>query len=566
MNIFLDIGFIIILATVGGFIARFLKQPLISFYILAGILIGPVLGLIQDIAVVDVLSEIGIAFLLFIVGIEVDLKRLKQVGSIASFGGFLQMGISFLLGFGAFILLGFTSMESAYAGILLLFSSTMVIVKILADKSQLDTLHGRIILGTLLVQDIVAVILLSVMSNIAEFSILTLLWSIFQGMLVFVFALFFSKVLFPQLFKFAAKSQELFFLLSLSVCFSFALIFASIGFSIAIGAFVAGLMLGNLPYNVEIISKVRGLRDFFSTLFFVSMGIKLTFDALSSYTVPFLVLVLLSAFIAPLITFLATRSFGFNKKTSFLTAIAMTQVSEFALIAVDQGVKLGHIGEDFLSLTILVTLITIMITSYLLKYEHGFYKFSLPFLKLFDKFFKKQKKFSHSHKDGKHDSLLIGYDRIGYNIFKTLRKLKHKVLIVDYNPDIIEGLISQKIPCLYGDIGDFEVLEQLHLKDVKLVVSTIPDHQDTLLLLKEIRKHNKDARVVVTSYVVEEALNFYNSGADYVILPHLLGGKHAGFLLEEVSTDIDKLISTKLAHIDELKNHAQKLKKGSKIR
>lgn len=560
MNIFFDIGLVIILATIGGFVAKALKQPMISFYILAGVIIGPVLNLIKDIAVMDVLSEIGIAFLLFIVGIELDVKRLKEVGSVASIGAIIQMALVFGLAALAFFLIGFSTIEGIYAGIIVLFSSTMVIIKLLADKSQLDTLHGRIIVGTLLVQDVVAVIILSLISNSGNFSALTLIWSIFQALLLFVSALFFSKVLFPKLFKFAAKSQELFFLLSISVCFSFAILFASIGFSIAIGAFIAGLMLGNLPYNVEIISKVRNLRDFFATLFFVSMGVKLSFSALGTYSIGFIILVIITALIAPLITYLSTRSFGYNKKTSFLTAIALTQVSEFALIAVDQGVKAGHVGRDFLSLTILVMLVTIMITSYLLKYEHKLYRFLLPFLKIFDRFFKYKKQIKHGHGKGHYKVVLIGYDRIGFNIYKSLKTLKMKTIIVDFNPDIISRLMNQNKACLYGDISDFEVMEELHLDKVETIISTIPDHQDTLLLIKQVRKINKEARIIVTAYIVEEALNFYNQGADYVILPHLLGGAHAGVFLEEVSNDFDKLISTKIAHIDELKKHSVRKK------
>lgn len=555
MNIFFDIGIIIILATVGGFIARLLKQPLISFYILMGILLGPVFGLINDMMVVDVLSEIGVAFLLFIVGIELDLKRLKDVGSISSMGALLQMGFAFLAGFILFYLLGFSQMEGVYAGIVLMFSSTMVIIKLLADKNQLDTLHGRIVIGALLMQDVVAVILLSVMGHLAQFSPTVLLFSIVQGVLAFGVALFFSKFLFPQLFKYAARSQELFFLLSLAVCFSFALVFTSIGFSIAIGAFVAGLMLGNLPYNIEIISKVKSLRDFFATLFFVSMGIKLSFDALTNFAIPFVVLLILTAIIVPFITYMITILFGYNRRTAFLTAISLSQVSEFALIIVQQGVRLGHVGGGFLSLVILVTLTSIMVTAYLIKYEDYLYRKLLPLLRLTDKLQVRRKFLDHQLSEPVHDVVLIGFDRIGSRIFRSLQRMKRDVVVVDFNPDVVAQLTEQKISCIYGDISDEEVIEKMHLSKANLVVSTIPEHHDTMLMIKKIREHNKTAKIVVTAYVVADALALYEEGADYVILPHLLGGEHAGVLLETVSSDLDRLISTKLAHIDELKRH-----------
>ncbi|MCF7798309.1 cation:proton antiporter [Candidatus Woesearchaeota archaeon] len=560
-SIFFDVGIIIILATVGGFLAKALKQPLISSYIIMGVILGPVLHFVADMTLVEVLSDIGIAFLLFIVGVELDVKRLKDIGAIATGGALLQMVLSFLLGFGVFRLLHFSQMQAVFAGIILMFSSTMVVIKLLVDKSQLETLHGRIVVGTLLMQDVIAVMLLSVLSRSGDFSIGGLVFSLFLGALVFGIAWFFSKVLFPQLFRFAARSQELFFLLSISVCFLFALAFEYVGLSIAIGGFVAGLMLGNLPYNLEIISKVKNLRDFFATIFFVSMGIRLSFDTLSQYTLPFIVLLGLTIFVLPFLTFLVTLFFGYNRRVAFLTAVSLSQVSEFALIAVHVGIGAGHIEDGFFSLTIMVALASIMATSYLVKYEDKIYKLLLPFLKRLDRAVHVNKKLMHHAPHKQHDVVLIGYDRTGYTILKSLRKLKRDVIVVDFNPDIVGSLIERKIPCLYGDIGDDEVLEELHLEGVGLIISTVPSHQDTMLLIKRVREVNKSAKIIVTAYVVDEALSLYEVGADYVIVPHLLGGKHAGVLLEDVHNDIDSLIKTKLTHIGELKAHTARHRK-----
>lgn len=557
-SIFFDIGIMIIVATIGGFLARLLKQPLISFYIIMGILVGPILGIVRDMAIVDVLSEIGIAFLLFIVGIELDLKRLKDVGAMASVGALAQMIVSFLLGFGIFSAMGFATMPSIYAGIVLMFSSTMVVIKLLSDKTQLDTLHGRIVIGTLLIQDIVAVVLLSIIGHTGTFSMLSLVFSVLQGLLLFIVAIFFSKVLFPQLFKFAAKSQELFFLLSITVCFIFSLVFTWVGFSIAIGAFVAGLMLGNLPYNVEIVSKVKNLRDFFATVFFVSMGVKLTFHTLADYAIPFVVLLALTVLVLPFITYLITLLFGYNRKVSFLVAISLSQVSEFALIAIHEGMSAGHVDQGFLSLVIMVALASIVATAYLMKFEDKIYRKIMPFLKFFDKIIGRKKQFEHHIPHTTHNVVLLGYDRIGSRIYKSLKKLNKDVMIVDFNPEIISHLMEQGVPCLYGDVGDDEVIEKMHLKQVSLVVSSIPNHRDTLLLIQRVKRVNPHAKIIVTAYIVEEALLLYDAGADYVILPHLLGGEHAGVLLENVSNDLDQLISTKLNHIDELKKHTQR--------
>ncbi|MCA9478671.1 MAG: cation:proton antiporter, partial [Nanoarchaeota archaeon] len=440
-------------------------------------------------------------------------------------------------------------------GVVVMFSSTMVVIKVLSDKKQLDTLHGRIIIGTLLMQDVVAVMLLSVLSHVDQFSAATLIVSIAKAALVFVVAWLFSKFLFPQLFKFAAKTQELFFLLSISVCFLFSLAFVKVGFSIAIGAFVGGLMLGNLPYNLDIISKIKSLRDFFATLFFVSMGAKLTLNTLQAYTVPFLVMLFATVIFLPFITFLTTMMFGFNRRVAFLTALSLSQISEFALIAVDQGLRLGHVDQGFLSLTIMTALTSIIITSYLVKYEDSFYSFMKPFLKLFDRFSHKKRAYEHDDVHVPHKVVIVGFDRIGYSVSKTLEKIEDDVLIVDFNPDIIDHLMREKIPCMYGDIGDDEVLDKLFLEQVRIIISTIPTLRDNLLLVRKVRHLNKDAKVIMTAYMVDDALELYNAGADYVILPHLLGGHHAGLVLEDISKDLDSLILTRLNHINELRAH-----------
>jgi len=564
VDIFTDIGLIIIVATIGGFIAKFFKQPLIPAYIVTGIIIGPVLGLIRDMHVVDVLSEIGIAFLLFIVGIELDLERLKDVGSVASIGALMQMALSFAAGFACMMILGFSSMVAFYGGVVLTFSSTMVVIKLLADKSQLDTLHGRIVIGILLMQDVVAVLMLSIMTNLDEFSTMGLMLSLLQGVLMFGIAFLMSKFVFPRMFKFAAKSQELFFLLSLSVCFVFSLVFAKIGFSIAIGAFIAGIMLGNLPYNVEIISKVKSLRDFFSTLFFVSIGIKLTFGTLVQYSGVFSILLLLSVVLSPFLTFLITMFFGYGRKVAFLTAISLAQVSEFALIAASQGIKLGHIDQSFLSLIIMLTLTSMTSTAYAIKYQDKIYKYLLPVLKFFDKISHKKHHYGHKSTEPLHDTILVGYDRIGFNIYNSLLDMGRDILIVDYNPDIIKRLMYKQIKCIYGDIGDEEILEKLHLSRVKTLISTIPNVHDNTLLIHMIRKHNKECHIIVTAYHVQEAMTLYQVGADYVIMPHFLGGKHAGILLQSLSSDIDTLVTTRLNHINELKQHNSMFNKNQR--
>lgn len=562
-NLLLDIGIVIIVATLGGMLARFIKQPLIPAYILAGVIIGPLLGIITDGETVTILAEIGITFLLFIVGLELDLRRLREIGAVASFGGALQIIVLFFLGLLTAFLLGYTLLPAVYIGIIMAFSSTMVVIKILSDKNQLDTLHGRIILGFLLMQDIFAIIALSVLNKIGGSGGPTLLHTLLVGAALIVLAIALAKWIFPPLFTWAARTPELLFLLAITTCFGFAFLFSLAGFSLIIGAFIAGILLGNLPYNVEIISRVMPLKDFFSVLFFVSIGLQLT--RINWHLLwPFIILLLFTIIILPIITIMICSIFGYKRRTAFIVGIGLAQLSEFSLIIVTQGRILGHIGDDIFNLTILLTLITIALTSYLIKYQDKLYDWLKRYLGVFENISKINKALENISDDHDHKVVMVGYDRTGYSIFRTLRRLKKDFVVIDYDPDVIRRLIEEKVPCIYGDIGDIEILEKLKLHNVELVISTAPHHANTMLLIKTVKNKNKHASIIVTSSTAEEALELYDVGADYVIVPHYLGGEHISIMLEDITDDIDQLIQRKIEHIKELHYRREYHKKKRK--
>lgn len=555
-NIFFDIGIIVIIASIVGFFAKLLKQPLIPAYILTGLLIGPFsIGLITDIEIIKTLSEIGIAFLLFVVGLELDFRKLRNIGMIASVGGTIKTAVLFILGLIVAVLLGFGQREALYIGLIIAFSSTMVVIKILSDKRELDTLHGRIIIGILLMEDILAILALSFLSSLGT-TFLLILFSIFKGLSILVLALLASKYFFPPVFRFAAKSQEMLFLMAITICFFFALISSYLGFSIIIGAFVAGVALGNLPYNLEIVGKIKPLRDFFATIFFVSLGMELVIGAINNLIYPLIVFTIFIVILKPIILMIMCSLFGYTKRTSFLTSISLAQISEFSLIIVAQGLALNHISQSIFSLTVILAIITISITSYFIKFDNQLYRFLSKPLGIFESR-KPKKELEYVPEEMKYNVILVGYDRIGYSIFRTLNKLRKNMLVVDFNPDLIKKLIREKIPCIYGDIGDTEIIERLNFKDSEIVISTIPNEQDNILLIKKIKEVNEKAAIFVTAYHVDEALNLYDIGADYVILPHFLGGDRVSLLLEDITTDINKLITTKVQHIEELKRRKE---------
>jgi len=321
-GLFVDLTVVIVVATVGALLARILRQPIIPAYLISGLIIGPaVLGIITDVQNIRFFAEIGIAFMLFLVGLELDLKRIKSIGVIASMGGLLQIFILFSLGILLALYLGFAALPSVYVAFMLVFSSTLVVVKILSDKREIDTLHGRIAIGILLMQDIVAVLALSVLSTFNNFAPELLLIALGKGLLLFIIAVVFSKFLFPSLFKFAAQTPELLFLLSLTTLFIFALLAPILGFSIAIGGFIAGFALANLEYNLEIIARVKSLRDFFSTLFFVSLGMEFLFIDINKLWIILLSILGFVLIVKPVVTYLICIIFGYSNRTSLSTSM-----------------------------------------------------------------------------------------------------------------------------------------------------------------------------------------------------------------------------------------------------
>ncbi|MBU1975267.1 MAG: cation:proton antiporter [Nanoarchaeota archaeon] len=553
-NVFADIGIMIVVASVLGYIAQLLRQPKIPAYIIAGILVGPILHIVRNVEIIEILAEIGIAFLLFGVGIELNLKKLKYVGKLASLGSVIHVIILFVLGLILALAIGYGNVTAVYIGLILAFSSTMVVIKLLSDKNELDSLHGRIIIAALLVQDIVAIFALSMLNNLQNFAFLPIFISILQAIVVIAVALLCSRLIFPRLFRFAAKSSELLFLMSISVCFIFALLFAEMGFSIIIGAFVAGVALGNLPYNVEIMGKIRPLKDFFGVLFFASIGSHLVFFEFSKIALPLILMFIFTILIVPIITIMVCSSFGYKKRTAFMTGMGLAQVSEFSLIIAIQGKNLGHITDEILTLTIWLALITMGTTAYFIKFDDYFYRKLRKFLSFFELFKHHAEKTDFNiDKNLEYQIVLIGYDRMGYHIFKTLAKLNIGFIVVDINPDVIKKLDRLNIPCIYGDIGDPELYEKLQLKDKGLIISTVPDYNDSKLLIKKAKAFHKDVNIFVTALFVEEALDLYDAGADYVMIPHHLGGEHAAIIVEDISQNFDKMMDKKLSHINDLR-------------
>lgn len=560
-----DIGIVIIAATILAYLAKLFRQPLILAYVVAGILIGPsVLGLITNRDIITTLAELGIAFLLFFVGLELDFRKVRDVGGVSVGCGLGQIIITFIFGFLFAGTLGFTQLESFYIAFALTISSTMIVIKLLSDKNELDTLHGRISLGILLVQDIVTIMVIATLTSIEGFTLQFLpnlmVSGIIKGLGLISISIIISKFVLPKILRFSAKSVELLFLTALSLCSVFAAISFLLGFSIAIGSFLAGVTLASFPYNIEIVSRVRSLRDFFATIFFVSLGMQIAIT-----TIPLILLtIILSLFVLignALIMMPIVSSFGYGKRTSFLTGLSVAQISEFSLILASQGLLLGHISQDVFSLITFIAVVTITASSYLITHSDGIYRRFSPFLGILE-LISKGKDAKITPRKLENHIILCGCDRMGKVITKTLQKLKKKFIVIDYNPGIIRQLIGQGIPCIYGDVEDIEILERAGLKDAEILISTIPNKEDNLLLIKEAWRINPKMRIFITAEYPDDALQLYDAGVDYVIVPKILGGEKISEFLDIYACDKDYLREMKKKHMLQLERITEEEKLG----
>jgi Kef-type K+ transport system membrane component KefB len=552
-NFFLDLTVIICLAAVLSFIFRLLKQPEILAYILTGIIIGffhYFQSSNQDI--LQTMSQIGVTLLLFMVGLEIKVSELFSLGKSLLIAAVGQVGLTILGGFTLSTFFGFDLLTSFYIAMALTFSSTIIVVKVLSDKREMHALYAKFAIGILLAQDIVAIALLMLLSGVSSNTSGTetlmnfILILIKGGILVGIVALL-SRHFFPRFIESVAKSSETLFLISLAWVFGLAAIVSSpyIGFSLEIGGFLAGLALANTMANYQIIAKAKILRDFFIVIFFVLLGIQMSFADLAVIIVPAIILSLFVLLVKPLLITLVMAAMGYRKRTAFLTGLSLSQISEFSLILVFLGYKLGHINEKIVSLITLVGLISFFVSTYGLINSKLLYRKVAPFLNFLEK--DETKKDEIGEPTDSLESLddhvvVIGGDQMGESIMEALEDRDMDVVLVDFNPSILRKMESKKIHRLFGDIADLDIQERARLAQAKLVISTIPDAEDNVLLLKELKHENRKAKVVMMALDSHDAKLLYKEGADYVILPHLAGGRQiAEIILDNHLDKIEKL-------------------------
>ena len=526
-SVFYEITALLAVSAIVGAIGVFLRQPLIVAFIAAGILVGP--SGFEWVAAsdqVDLLAKMGIALLLFVVGLKLDLHIIRTLGPVALATGLGQVLFTSIVGYFIAVALGMTPVTALYVAVALTFSSTIIIVKLLSDKKEIDALHGRIAVGFLIVQDIVVVLVMIGLTALGVGTAaepggfgLEMLSVLVKGVVLLAVVALLMRYVLPRLIQHLARSVELLVLFAIAWAVLLASIGDALGFSKEVGAFLAGVSLASTPFRETIGARLVGLRDFLLLFFFIDLGAGLEMATLGDQLGAALVLSLFVLIGNPLIVMIVMGVMGYRKRTGFLAGLTVAQISEFSLIMVALGLNLGHLEVETVGLVTLVGLITISGSTYMILYSHGLYERLAPWLNLFERRHAHREAAYDGTSEGDEDVIVLGLGRYGQGVSQALRQRGRRVLGVDFDPETVRSLQRNGYAILYGDAEDPEFLGSLPLGRVKWVISTAPERQVNLALLQGLSHHAYQGRVAVTAHSHHDAELLRQAGADLVLLP-----------------------------------------------
>ncbi len=530
------------------------KQPIIIWYLLAGIVVWPLwLKLVEvdaEHSFVELFSHLGIGLLLFMVWLWLSVKVIKEHGKTAVWVWLIQILGAFVFGFILATILWFDTYPAVYLAAGFTFSSTIVVVKLFSDKEANDTLFGKITFGVLIVQDIVVMVLLmmvSILGNHGDVSWMKMLRG-WIALVLWIGAL--MKWVIPKVMHALADMQEYLLLIGIWRCLLLWSLFWYFGFSFEIGCLLAWISFSNSPWRVEMANRLKSLRDFFLVLFFINIWMQLQFTAVKEYLLPALFFVLFVFIAKPLLVYLTMKRYGFTNKTSFKTGTAIWQISEFSFLLIGIWISLGHIKDDgLLSVVMFVGLLTIFLSSYVTIYSERVYaRWKLIFGENDEKAM-----VSDFQVNPTLDVLMFGYGRMWVFIAEHLEKFNMSYMVVDHDPSILKLLHDKWVPYVFSDASNVDLYRDALSKWVKLVLSTIRDFDDDREVISTAKKYNPDVMTIVTTNHIKEAIEFYEHGADYVIMPDYLSADHTGIMLEEIGFSLDKLLEKKMTHLEVIK-------------
>jgi Kef-type K+ transport system membrane component KefB len=542
------IGVAIVAAAGFALLARTIRQPLILGYIVAGAALGPSigLGLVSDQASIELISEMGLIFLLFIIGLEINVPALAQAGRSIVVSGLLQVPVCAALAWwalGPLVADGAGRFDRLYLAVAVSLSSTLIVVKLLFDKLEMSTLAGRITLGVLVFQDLWAIAFLALQPSLHELRPAVLLGSVAAGVALVSSSAVLSRFVLPALFRSVSRSQELLLVTAIAWCFLVSGTAGALGLSREMGALIAGMVIAAFPYGTEVITRLAGIRDFFVTLFFVALGLKVPAPSRSLVLMAALVAVFVvaSRLVAMLPIFALLR---LDTRSAGVVAINLGQVSEFSLVIVTLGVSLQHVSAPLASLVLYALLITAVVSTYAIYWNHALATALARVLAATGVPRWRGRPGAPEPSPATAappDIFFLGVSREGLAFLRHLERehpaMKRRIVAVDFNPETLEQLRADGVTCHYGDISNAETLLHAGIDRAQVVISSISDWflqgTDNLRLLRQVRALVPGARCIVTADSLSAADRLYAEGAAYVLIPPMLAAEHLyGLLLE----------------------------------
>ena len=521
---FEQIALILVLAAVGGGLAKLLRQPVLVAYIIVGILAGPAaLGLVSDGESIEVFAKIGIAILLFLVGLKLDIHSIKMTGTVALLAGVGQVVVTAALSFGISLALGFGAVPSIYIAVALTFSSTIIVIKLFSDKRELDQLHGRIAVGILIVQDLLVIISMIVVASLGQAGQVsateTVVRTVVGGVLFLGGVILISRFIIPRILDWLAKSQELTLLFGVAWAIALAAVSYALGLSLEIGAFVAGVALASTPYRESLGARLVSLRDIMILFFFIELGVSLSFESALQQLVPAIVLSVFVLLAKPVIVMVIMGILGYRKKVSFRVGVALAQISEFSLILIALGYSLGQVDESILGLVTLVGIITITISTYFIAYTQPIFDRLAPLLSIFER----RQPESHAEEDRQehpYDAIIIGAGRLGGEVARGLAARHANLLVVDYDPHALRNIAGPNIATLYGDVSEPDFAASLPFHETESVICAVPSPSTNLVLLQTLRRYDFEGGICLTAMDTRTADMLSEYGDVRIIRPY----------------------------------------------
>ena len=554
-----DIAICIIAAWIVAVVSQVARQPLLLAYLVAGFAIGPNgFKWITDTHSIATISEIGLSLLLFMIGLEIDLKRMLSAGKVILLTAAAQILGCVLLGWLVFGLFGPAEnrLEALYLGVAAAMSSTVIIVKILYDKRELEKLAGRITLGVLVLQDIATILFLAIQPNLKNPALGIMAVAVGHVILLVAVAFLASRFVLPPVFKFVARLPELVLVGALAWCFAMAGFASWLGLSSAMGALIAGVMISTFPYTLDVAAKVTSLRDFFVTLFFVGLGLEIPMPTWGYmlWTI-FFCLFLVGSRLVTVFPALYSMRQGF--RVSLLPAVNLCQVSELSLVLLTLGKASGDVSGNTIGIVAFAFAFLAVGSTYAILQNDLLLRKATPWLNKLGLRDLDQTTVETSVTEKQKRICLLGFSWTASSLIEEIGRnrsdLLSEIVVVDFNPNVYEKLRQRGVRAVYGDITERDVLHHAGVDQCEIIICSLPNMvlkgANNLKILRQLRELNSEAKIIVHAELLSDVPALYEAGASFVTAPRLL---EAADLLHAVEAAAKNLLEDKRKEQDEL--------------